>query len=341
MLKPTTLIILAVMLGSICLSGCQREEPSSWTPPARQTSRHQQPAPVLYPDSHQDLESYFANKDYDWETLGKGVPPFIIKTLPSDLHRVRRTAERKRIFFLSLLPMVLIADGEIADQRRTLQGIFRAYDEGLDLTNQQLDRLGAIQKEYEVQGDPLNNRHVRRDLLRRVDIIPASLVLAQAATESAYGTSRFARRANNLFGEWTFIPGTGLVPKNRPEGASYEVRRFDSVYDSLRSYLNNINTHPAYQAFRAKRAALRAMGEPLRGVDLAEGLKLYSTRRQAYVRELRSIIRHNRLSLLSDMSLRNWERPLQSEPLPETELRSVRRLSSRRLQMNREETTAD
>jgi Bax protein len=340
MLKPTTLIILAILLGSMCLSGCRREEPTSWTPPARLTSRHERP-PVLRPDSHQDLESYFADKDYDWETLGKGVPPFIIKTLPSDLHRVRRTAERKRIFFLSLLPMVLIANDEVAEQRRTLQGIFRAHDEGLDLTDQQLDRLGAIQKEYEVRGDPLNNRHARRDLLRRVDIIPASLVLAQAATESAYGTSRFARRANNLFGEWTFIPGTGLIPKNRPEGASYEVRRFDSIYDSLHSYLNNINTHPAYQAFRAKRAALRAMGRPLRGVELAGGLELYSTRRQAYVRELRSIIRHNRLSLLSDMTLRNRERPLQPEPLREDGLRTVQHLSSRRLQMGRGETTAD
>ncbi len=155
----------------------------------------------------------------------------------------------------------------------------------------------------------------RRKLLKRIDIIPPSLTLAQAANESGWGMSRFAQHANNIFGEWTFTPGTGLVPKGRPEGETYEVRRFKTLYDSIRSYLRNLNTHSAYRSMRTKRLRMRENGLPLTGYSLAGEMKFYSTRRDAYVAEIRQMIRGNHLEKLNDVTLLSQAR--QHEPAAE------------------------
>ncbi|ALC16810.1 putative FlgJ-like protein [Desulfuromonas soudanensis] len=261
--------------------------------------------PVLSPASHEDLSALFSLHDYGWNTLNNGVPPFILNTLPTDLDRVPEISKKKSIFFLSILPMVLMINEEISQERATLLAIFDRLEGGESLSPE--DRKVAVElaKKYRIEKNPLTSARTREALLKRVDIIPPSMVLAQAANESAYGTSRFALMANNLFGEWTFIPGTGLVPMNRPEGESYEVRRFRTVYDSVQSYIANLNTHWAYKSLRNKRAKMRREGVPLRGVDLAEGLLLYSTRGEAYVEDIQSIIRKNRLSRLSAAALRN------------------------------------
>ncbi|MCH2098860.1 MAG: glucosaminidase domain-containing protein, partial [Pseudomonadales bacterium] len=133
------------------------------------------------------------------------------------------------------------------------------------------------------------------ELLACVDVIPPSLVLAQAATESAWGTSRFARKANNLFGEWCFTAGCGLVPNHRSQGATHEVERFATVSASIDSYFHNLNSHPAYAELRAIRARAREAAATISGADLAAGLMLYSERGEDYVDELRQIIRVNDL----------------------------------------------
>ena len=130
------------------------------------------------------------------------------------------------------------------------------------------------------------------------------MVLAQAANESAWGTSRFSLVANNLFGQWTFIPGQGIIPKDRPEGETYEVRKFSTVYDSVRSYLLNLNTHQAYQQLRQLRTASRVNGQNPKGLKLAEGLLRYSTRGEDYVKELQAMIRFNQLSRFTTAKLR-------------------------------------
>jgi len=261
--------------------------------------------PVLSPASHEELSALFSLHEYDWNTLNNGVPPFILNTLPTDLDRVPELSKKKSIFFLSILPMVLMINEEISQERASLLAIFDRLDGGESLSPE--DRKVAVElaKKYRIEKNPLTSARTREALLKRVDIIPPSMVLAQAANESAYGTSRFALLANNLFGEWTFIPGTGLVPLNRPKGESYEVRRFRTVYESVQSYIANLNTHWAYKSLRNKRAKMRREGVPLRGVDLAEGLLLYSTRGEAYVEEIQTIIRKNRLSRLSAAALRN------------------------------------
>jgi Bax protein len=277
--------------------------------------------PVIAPANCRDLSSFMAGNKYDWDNLERGVPPFILETLPPDFDSVTEIREKKRLFYLSLLPMVLMVNEEISRQRQEVIDALQRYDEGFPLTPAQHQNLLDRAKEYRVLGNPLLDTLARRTLLRRLDILPPSLVLAQAANESAYGTSRFALEGNNLFGEWTFAPGTGMVPRKRAKGETHEVRRFATLYDSVKAYMKNLNSHRAYGSLRELRAMLREKGMDLRGVDLAAGLRLYSARRDVYVREIRSMIRNNNLSRLSSVSL---QKPLASTAIrsPERNLRN-------------------
>ncbi len=207
--------------------------------------------------------------------------------------------------------MVLLENAEISRQRRELKAAFAACDRGELPNGEELRRLAALADRYQIEAAPLTVQG-RRALLRRLDVIPPALVLAQAANESGYGTSRFTLSGNNLFGEWTFKRGRGMIPLRRPAGEWYEVRRFASVYDSVKSYMRNLNSHAAYRLFRSRRAWLRAKGQPLLATDLARGLEQYSQRGRAYVEDIRTIIRRNQLALLSSVSLRL------PSPAPET-----------------------
>ncbi|WP_019531364.1 glucosaminidase domain-containing protein [Dasania marina] len=131
------------------------------------------------------------------------------------------------------------------------------------------------------------------ELLIKVGAIPVSLSLAQAANESSWGTSRFARVANNFFGHWCFEKGCGVVPNSRNAGASHEVADFDSSVDSVKSYMLNLNRHYAYTQLRAIRNELRSNQQSLSGAAMAGGLVGYSERGEAYIEELREMIRFN------------------------------------------------
>ena len=126
-----------------------------------------------------------------------------------------------------------------------------------------------------------------------------SLVLAQAANESGWGTSRFARQANNYFGMWCYQAGCGLKPRQRDQGQSHEVKHFKHVQDSVISYLHNLNTNRAYQPLRDLRQTTRDLGAPLRGVLLAEGLHAYSSRGEAYIKDIQTMIIANDLEQLT------------------------------------------
>ena len=256
------------------------------------------------PSSHQELLNLFTSYEYDWESVQEGIPPLVVKSLPKNLHQTRDLKEKKRLFFLSILPITLLANQQIQLQREELKAIFKKINLGESLSPAETDFLDATLKSYKLSGDPANDQKLRRELLKRVDIIPPALVLAQAASESAYGTSRFSRLANNLFGEWTFTPGMGIVPLNRPDGKTYEVRRFKTITASLNSYLKNLNTHRAYRELREKRAFLRSEGRPLRSIDLADGLIRYSIQGQKYVQTIKRIILQNRLTRFSQAKLR-------------------------------------
>ncbi len=299
MTRPQKIIALLILpLTLLCLgSGCDKQA-LSWG------GSESPPMVKIAPANHRDLSRFLAGNDYRWETLDQGVPPFLLTTLPEDLHSVRDIAKRKRLFFLSLLPSVLLANREILWQRQQLLVTLRHQDAGLPLSIPQRLLISRLVTNYRLRHNPLTDPRIRQQLLRRLDVLPADLVLAQAAIESGYGSSRFAQLGNNLFGQWTYARGTGLVPKNRPAGQHHEVATFPSLYESVRAYMNNLNSHPAYRPLRTIREQKRANKQGLRGLDLAAGLRLYSSRRDAYVAEIRSIIRHNQLSELITLSLR-------------------------------------
>lgn len=304
LVKRSLLPLVLLLIGSLLLGGCERTV-FGWTTPGPAGTT----VPTIAPKSHRELSSYLTAQNYHWDTLDQGVPPFLLNKLPADMHRVKDIAERKRLFFLSLLPAVLLANKEITWQREQLLIALRHHQSGLPLTVPQQQLISRLTERYRLRRDPLTDEKTLSSLLRRLDTLPPDLVLAQAANESGYGTSRFARLGNNLFGQWTYASGTGLIPKGRAAGQRHEVRRFGSLYDSVRSYMDNINSHRAYRSLRTIRAKKRSRGQALRGIDLAAGLRLYSSRRDAYVAEIRSIIRGNRLSRLAGVALRPASMP--------------------------------
>ena len=135
----------------------------------------------------------------------------------------------------------------------------------------------------------------RQDLLKRINVIPPSLAMAQGANESAWGTSRFARKANNFFGQWCYKKGCGIVPARRDKGTKHEVRRFSNPQQSVGAYIFNLNTGRVYSLIRKLRVASQANSTNPSGYELAKGLIKYSQRREAYVKEIRSMISYNKL----------------------------------------------
>jgi len=203
-------------------------------------------------------------------------------------------AERKTQFFDYLLPLVRSENQAILSNRRALSDII----ERGHATWAERRWLTHLAERYELTDFDPDSQEDRQTLLNRVDIVPPSMALAQAANESAWGTSRFARQGNNYFGQWCYQQGCGLVPNARNEGATHEVAAFDSPRESVRRYMNNINTHNAYRSLRQRRAALRAEGQGITGLALIPSLTRYSERGQAYVDELRHMIRGNDLHQL-------------------------------------------
>ncbi len=149
---------------------------------------------------------------------------------------------------------------------------------------------------YSVDTEAENDQDLVNELLLRVDVIPASLVLAQAANESAWGTSRFALEANNIFGQWCFEEGCGIIPNRRVAGATHEVKSFDTIEAAIEGYFLNINSHHLYAGFRQERARLRRLGRRLDSIVLAQRLDRYSERGKSYVDEVQTLIQQNNLA---------------------------------------------
>ncbi len=267
-------------------------------------SRKQRKSIIIEKDFYKDLESEFQSYSYKIDALEDGVPPLILQNLPHDLNKIQSSKQRKSIFFKSLLPMILLANDEIRVEREQLLKLNQRLSENELLNDHQLQILATLAKHYKIKLNRTQPQKSVDKLLNRIDIIPADLALAQAANESAWGTSRFSRVANNLFGQWTFIPGQGVIPLGRPAGETYEVRKFATVYDSVRSYLRNLNTHSAYKQLRQLRATSRVNGQSPQGLRLAEGLLRYSTRGEDYVKELQAMIRSNQLNRFANAKLR-------------------------------------
>lgn len=200
---------------------------------------------------------------------------------------------RKQAFFSYLAPYVQAENARVLEQRARLEAIAERLDSGRRPGWRDRRWLERLAVEYEVEWDRQAPEEGIDELLHRVDFVPVTLALVQAAAESGWGRSRFAIEGNNLFGHWCYEPGCGLVPEQRAAGAGHEVAAFDSVRESIARYIHNLNTHPAHEPLRRIRARLRQAGRTPSATALADGLLMYSERREDYVEEVKNVIETN------------------------------------------------
>ncbi len=212
-----------------------------------------------------------------------------------DFAAMKDVKQKKRAFFAYMYPLIEQANKEILIKRSKIRQIRLKMAAGNKLTTEELAFIRKVSDEYEIKSKDVISKKNVETLYKIVDYVPPSLALAQSANESAWGTSRFAKQANNFFGQWCFKKGCGIVPAQRSAGSKHEVRKFASTLDSVRSYLKNINISRAYSSLRNMRFNLRQKKSMLAGYSLAEGLIKYSSRGKAYVKEIRSMIRSNKL----------------------------------------------
>lgn len=213
-----------------------------------------------------------------------------IKNIPKWYYNIKDINTQKSKFFEILKPLIKVQNQKIKKEREFVIKFFDNYYKN-PLNEEDLKKLISLAKKYRIK--KIYNKDA---YLKKIDTIPESLVLAQAALESGWGKSRFAKEANNLFGEWTFGK-KGLIPQNREEGKNHKIRIFDSISDSIASYMLNINRHNAYKDFRTLRYEARVKNVPFTGLKAAMTMQNYSQIGKKYNSLVLSIIKKNRLYL--------------------------------------------
>mgnify|MGYP000090654813 CR=1 FL=1 len=222
----------------------------------------------------------------------RSVPEEIETQLP-DFTKYTNVEEKKKAFFDFLRPIVRKENHAVLKQRALVLLKWKRFQQGQKLSETEIARLNGFAEKYRVEAAYDQGEKFFRQLLIHMDKIPVSLALIQAAKESGWGTSYFAREGNNLFGHWCFETGCGIIPRQRPAGATYEVRAFDNVAESVRAYIRNLNSHPAYRELRIQRYRMRLAGKQPDAHLMAGGLEKYSGIGMKYVDTVRQMIRGN------------------------------------------------
>ncbi|SDG34201.1 Bax protein [Limimonas halophila] len=249
------------------------------------------------------LQGIYERNAYDLAAIAadeRGVPPIFVREMPRDWATLDGGETRKTLFEKIVLPLILKANAEIrADRERLLKLIAKSDEpDGRDLAAAERQWLTALAKQYKLNKPDLGK------LRQRVDVVPVPMALAQAANESGWGTSRFARQGNALFGQWTWDTSQAMAPKSLQKGkGNYGVRKFPTLGASVAGYMRNLNTHSAYEPFRRLRAEQRKGNGGLNSHRLMAGLKAYSQRGDAYVREIRGMMKHNSYQKLAAAEL--------------------------------------
>lgn len=215
-----------------------------------------------------------------------------VTALP-DFAAIRDVRERKQRFFDFLRPIIEVENAKVRRDRENMLAVNLRLDRGEKLTEKDRAWLFKLAMNYNVSMQDESDEQAWKLLKRRVDTVPFRLALAQAANESNWGRSRFAREGLNLFGQWCFTPGCGLVPKQRVAGLTHEVAVYPSVNASVAAYIRSINRVQMYTPLRILRRQIRRSGEKPTAIELAGGLEGYSERGQDYVDEIRAMIRAN------------------------------------------------
>jgi len=229
----------------------------------------------------------FEDLGYDLKGVraGQKVKPIYLTKLPNDLKSLGDTKKKRELFIKIILPLILDENEKIIQDRKKL---FKILGKNFNSAGERV-WLKRRFKEYKIDDGDLSK------LKMRMDIVPVSLALAQAANESGWGTSRFALEGNALFGQWTWSK-KGISPKNKDPDKSHKILQFQVLKASVRAYKNNLNTHNAYTEFREARAKLRQDGKQIIGLELTKYIKNYASIGEKYVEIIESIIVRNSLT---------------------------------------------
>ena len=240
------------------------------------------------------INKLFKETDYNLNDVRqkKLVKPVALTLLPTELKMIENSKKRKEFFIQIVLPLIIKENNIIKKDRRTLFDIINKSNN----TKAELNWLEKKYKQYGVKSQDLSTLKIR------MDEIPVSLAIAQAAKETGWGTSRFAQEGNALFGQWTWS-GEGLKPKEAEEGADHKVMKFNILQASVRAYQRNLNTHPTYKELRKARAEFRDSNKPLDSLELSNYLNKYAQTGNQYVEVLQQIIKQNNLKDFDDAKL--------------------------------------
>ncbi len=236
----------------------------------------------------------FEDLGYDLKGVraGQKVKPIYLTKLPKDLNKLGSTKQRRDLFIKIILPLILDENNKITEDRKKL---FYILSKSFNTVGERV-WLKRRFKEYKIEDQDLSK------LKMRMDIIPVSIAIAQAANESGWGTSRFALEGNALFGQWTWSK-KGISPKNKDPNKTHKVLQFQILKASVRAYKNNLNTHNAYREFREARAQLREEDKKINGLELTKYLEKYASIGEKYVRILEDIIEKNSLTDFDEANL--------------------------------------
>ena len=229
----------------------------------------------------------FDELNYDLQGVrsGQKVKPIYLTKLPKDIKTLGDTKKKRELFIKIVLPLILSENSKITEDRKKL---FKILGKNFNTVGERV-WLKRRFKEYKIDDRDLSK------LKMRMDIIPVSIALAQAANESGWGTSRFALEGNALFGQWTWSK-KGISPKNKDPDQSHKILQFQVLKASVKAYKNNLNTHNAYKEFREVRAQLRQENKQIIGLDLIKYLKAYAAIGEKYVLIIEDIIEKNSLT---------------------------------------------
>ena len=240
------------------------------------------------------IKQLFEDTGYNLKNVRKKklVKPVALTLLPQEIKMIENVKKRKEFFIQIILPLIIQENNNIRLDRRTLFNI-------INKSNNSASEIKWLENKYKQYG--VNSRDLSV-LKIRMDEIPTSLAIAQAAKETGWGTSRFAQEGNALFGQWTWS-GEGLKPKNAEKGEGHKVMKFNVLQASVRAYQRNLNTHSTYKAFRKARAEFRDLNKPLDSMELSKYLNKYAETGNQYVEVLQKIIMQNKLKDFDDAKL--------------------------------------
>ena len=240
------------------------------------------------------IEQLFEETEYSLKNVRetKLVKPIALSLLPEEIKKIENTKRRKNLFIQIILPLILEENNKIKQDRIKLFSILNRNN------NSKIEKkwLNYMFKRYGVLKKDLSTLKIR------MDEIPVSMAIAQAAKETGWGTSRFAQEGNALFGQWTWS-GEGIKPSDADDDSTHKVMKFKVLQASVRAYQRNLNTHSSYRNFRGARAELRGEGKKLDSIILSEHLDKYAETGKEYVRVLQQIIKQNNLTDFDDAKL--------------------------------------